>query len=393
MTGKKAAEDKLFQRNEEKENQSPYYEVPRRAVPEAGERPDDEQAPQKPRLTAAAPAEGDIEVIAEPGAERDVPSAPELGDRTRAVGQIEVARNGEAEHPAKAHGHEGVAGEVEIELQAVAHRTEPRQRCGEIGEADALKCGPECGELVGKDHLAAKPYDEEREAVLQILAPEAAAGVQLAVYVAQAENGPHRQLRKHDLKGRVVDETALGIRVAAVHVDHVGGALKDVKADAQRQRHMKEGKVCLCQLTQIFQKPSHIFEIEQTAEITRKRQNGESLPLVTVRVLNEPRGGKVDDDEGKERQRAACPGTEIVKKQAAHAQHEIAPDRGGEIISGQKDRKEVKEKGKGRKAHDNAPKENTIGKNGLQRGKGMLQYLRCGQPQFLYCMCSTGIRQ
>ena len=68
----------------------------------------------------AVAAERDVEVVAEPGRQRHVPAAPELLHRVGDVGPAEVLREAEAEHPAEADRHVGVAGEVEVDLQRVA---------------------------------------------------------------------------------------------------------------------------------------------------------------------------------------------------------------------------------------------------------------------------------
>ena len=75
---------------------APGNECPVRAVPEAGECPDDENIQYLPGQAAAIAAEGDIEVVAEPRAERDVPPAPELGDAGRNIGIVEILRKAEA---------------------------------------------------------------------------------------------------------------------------------------------------------------------------------------------------------------------------------------------------------------------------------------------------------
>ena len=80
-----------------------------------------------PRRHAVA-AERDVEVVAEPGRQRDVPAPPELGEALRDVRVVEVLEEAEPEHPAEPDRHVRVAGEVEVDLERVAERAEPGER-------------------------------------------------------------------------------------------------------------------------------------------------------------------------------------------------------------------------------------------------------------------------
>ena len=69
---------------------------------------------------AAVPAEGDVEVVAQPARERDVPATPEVLEVTCRVGRVEVHREAEAEEQGQADGDVGVAAEVAVDLHGVA---------------------------------------------------------------------------------------------------------------------------------------------------------------------------------------------------------------------------------------------------------------------------------
>ena len=105
---------------------SPDHEVPRGAVPEAAEHHDDEQVHVRANATLAVPAERDVQVVAQPRGERDVPAVPELGDGLREVGRVEILREHEPEHQTETDGHVGVAAEVEVDLERVCCDAVPR---------------------------------------------------------------------------------------------------------------------------------------------------------------------------------------------------------------------------------------------------------------------------
>ena len=71
------------------------------------------------RSALAVAAEGDVQIVLEPVAERDVPAFPEAGGVGGFVGRIEVEREVEAHEHGYAGGDVGVAGEVGIDLEGV----------------------------------------------------------------------------------------------------------------------------------------------------------------------------------------------------------------------------------------------------------------------------------
>ncbi|MNF95653.1 hypothetical protein D3C84_784160 [compost metagenome] len=88
-------------------------------MPEASQQHGDHQVEQAPGFAAAVAAQGDVQVVPQEARQGDMPAPPELGDVAGAVGGEEVQRQDHAEHPGQADGHVRIAGEVEIQLQAV----------------------------------------------------------------------------------------------------------------------------------------------------------------------------------------------------------------------------------------------------------------------------------
>src|SRR5438094_7176655 len=80
---------------------------------------DREVAVRRPGATLTA-TEGDVEVVAQPAREADVPAVPELLQARRLVRRIEVLRQRVAEQERGADGDVGVAREVAVDLQRVA---------------------------------------------------------------------------------------------------------------------------------------------------------------------------------------------------------------------------------------------------------------------------------
>ena len=101
---------------------SPDEESPVGSMPEAAHKEDDEGVADARQEGAAAPSQRDVEVIAEPGGEGDVPPSPELCDVAREVGVGEVAHQVDAEEAGGTDGDVGVAGEVAVDLKGEEER-------------------------------------------------------------------------------------------------------------------------------------------------------------------------------------------------------------------------------------------------------------------------------
>jgi len=168
--------------------------------------------------------------------------------------------------------------------------------------------------------------------------------VQLRAHIAQAQDGTHDELREHRLKGGVVQKAALGLGVAAVDVRDVGDALKYIEAHAERQGDAEKGKVGIRQSAQIFQKPTHVLEIKETAHIAREREDEPGAPLVAVRVLDQPPRGKVDENERDQHTKRARTSAEPIEEQAPQCEHSVAEAGGDNIVYRQKGGQKIKEK-------------------------------------------------
>src|SRR5699024_5824159 len=145
-------QQQLLQQQQETVIEAPEEEGPPGPVPDAGEHPDDHQVPGQLDLGAAAAAQGNIDVVPEPGAEGDMPAPPELGDAPGDIGVVEIDHKVKAQHGAQAPGHIGVAAEVDVDLQGVGQNAAPGgQGTGGRGVGGGLV--PQQGELVGQQDL------------------------------------------------------------------------------------------------------------------------------------------------------------------------------------------------------------------------------------------------
>ena len=116
-----AAEEDEWQK-EEGVVEAPEEEGPVGAMPQPTDQEDDKGVGDGAPTAGTAAAEGNVEVVAEPGGERDMPAAPELGDIAAEVGDIEVAPQADTEEFGTSDGDVAVAGEVGIDLDGEEER-------------------------------------------------------------------------------------------------------------------------------------------------------------------------------------------------------------------------------------------------------------------------------
>ncbi len=100
--------------------EAPDHEGPGRPVPQAAEQHGDEDVDGDPPLAAPVAAERDVQVVAQPEGQGDVPPSPEVLEVDGRVGPAEVLGEPEAHQQGEADGDVGVAAEVGVDLDGVA---------------------------------------------------------------------------------------------------------------------------------------------------------------------------------------------------------------------------------------------------------------------------------
>ena len=100
-------------------DRAPGDERPAGAVPEPADEHGQHEVAVREERAAAVSAERDVEVVAQPARQRHVPAAPEIGDRGRRVGGVEVLREREPEQERDPDRHVRVAEEVGVDLDGV----------------------------------------------------------------------------------------------------------------------------------------------------------------------------------------------------------------------------------------------------------------------------------
>ena len=187
---------------------------------------------------APVAAERDVKVFAQPGRKRDVPAPPEIGDRFRAIGRIEILRENKAEHEAEPDRHVRVTAEVEIDLERVADRAEPRveraDRAGVEGGVRDFSAG------IREQDFFREAEHEEGDAAREFVRGEDAM-FELIGEKGEFQDRPRDEMREHGNEAGEIDEVRHRLGLAAINVDRVAERLEGVEADAERQDDAEEG--------------------------------------------------------------------------------------------------------------------------------------------------------
>ena len=131
---------------------TPQHEGPVGPVPYTTYGKDNNRIERPARHPHTVASEGNVEVVAEPRRERDMPAAPEFLDAATKIRCLEVVGQREAHSQRTAQGDAGIAEEVAVNLERVEEH-------GQQHIATAIHFGAgihivdECSHVVGHNHL------------------------------------------------------------------------------------------------------------------------------------------------------------------------------------------------------------------------------------------------
>ena len=160
-----------------------------------------------------------------------MPATPEFRDAAGKVGAAEVDGEMKAKEFGHADGHVGVAGEIEEDLEGESDGAGPCVEDAGVSCRSVEVGITELGKVVGKSHLFSEAEDKEEDAAGDVIAGGFGPGGEVGEELFGAYDGASNELGEEGEEEGVVYGIADGLLLAAVDIDDVGHALKDVKAD------------------------------------------------------------------------------------------------------------------------------------------------------------------
>ena len=207
---------------------APHQEGPVGPVPQPAEQEDDKGVAHHLVLACPAPAKRDIDIVAKPGVERNVPPAPELTYVAREIRVAEVLHQAEPEEARRADGDVGIAREIAVNLEREQHcpyqQRAARQR-GVIGE-DRVDHD---GTAVGDNHLLEQTPQDAAHPVDRSLVIKGAQAVKLRQQVCGALDRPGHKLRKKSDVGEECRDVRGRLKLAAIYINRIAQGLECVE--------------------------------------------------------------------------------------------------------------------------------------------------------------------
>ncbi len=221
---------------------SPSNERPVRPVPKSADEENNQSVAHNLPLAAPAAAERDVDVVAKPGGERNMPSAPELCHIAREIREGEVSHQPKAEQPCRPDCNIGVSREVSVDLEGEQNATH-KQRNAALVRVIAPNLIHDGGAVVGNDHFLEKSPQNLTATVHSLSIIEAAGFMELRQKVLCPLNRTRNQLRKERYVGEKGDSVLAGGNLFAVNVNRVAHSLKGVEADADGKHEIERERV------------------------------------------------------------------------------------------------------------------------------------------------------
>ena len=318
----KPFDHKFFPDNDQTEGKSPDDKVQCASVPESGQKPDDHQISYRDKGSAAAPAKGNINIIAEPASQCRVPPPVKISDAVRCVGVGKVLYKAEAQHQSDASRHQGISPEVKIELHGITYSAHPCKRSGNALKPDLDDLVPKNPQSVSDQDLHSQSHGKKDETVLHFLqgdraldeltsAPDISGP--LHPPLTEPHDGALCDLGKHGKVSSCLQKTGPLLNLAVVHVSLIRHHLKNKKAEAQGEDRR-------------IQKESKCLEEHQDENI--KSDDHKKQPLVPGPVRqsrHDPERvteGKIDEDQGNKEQDKKA-GTGRVKHETSRKEDSV----------------------------------------------------------------------
>lgn len=217
---------------------APYKVGQTAAVPESAHEESDHKIQTVPPFGNAAAAQRDIDIVPEPGGERDVPPAPKFLDGEGEVGTLEVGHQVDAEQLGAAYGYVGVAGKIAVDLYG-EHDCGDDKHKSHIGVRIVIYLVDYAGKDVGDHQFLEIAPGHQFQAVGRVRVGEGALFLILRQQAVGSADGPGQKLREERHEERIVAEMPFRLALAAVDVDQVTHGLEKIERDARGEQDLQ----------------------------------------------------------------------------------------------------------------------------------------------------------
>ena len=190
--------------------------------------------------------ERNINIVAQPGCQRNMPAPPKIRDAHREIRPTEVFGQFKAHQLSDAKRHQRAAGKIEINLQRVSDRRDHNRQAGRLLKRtiDRINIDPE---PIRDDHFKeAACQKKQRRSLHGFGGKTRPLLIKLNEQVLRAVDRAGEDLRKERHKGERLYRIALGAALAPRYIGQIADGFKRKIGDAKRQNdrlcHLPPGK-------------------------------------------------------------------------------------------------------------------------------------------------------
>ncbi|MNF82187.1 hypothetical protein D3C84_644870 [compost metagenome] len=307
-------------------------------MPEAGDGHGQEQVAVGFPGTATVTAQRNVQIVAQPTGQRQMPASPEVLDAARKIGAVEVLGEVKAQHQAQADGHGAVAGEVEKQLQRVGQTANPGVDKGRVFQVE--RDIHQRRQRVGHQHLHAHA-DHESTRTEGESPPAEIPLRQLSAHPVITNDRASNGVAEHGNVRGVIDETALHRHGMPMHVHQIGNRLQHDERQARRQRHplpfQRHRPVIGDQLTPGPGEDVGVFVPAQHRRVEHdQRDQQPHSPTGAVRCAGHQQAAHPRHNRQHDMQRQEQRAQPAVEQPTAEQQNDIAPGRSAQCVNQQK---------------------------------------------------------
>src|SRR5437667_9912982 len=268
-------------------NCSKHHKRPVRAMPETSQDHRNQKVASGFPFAAGAASRRNVQVIAEPGAQADVPAPPKLLKAMRQIGLSEVDHEMEAQQLSAAARNIAVAAEVAIDLpgkRVGSDQNNPEIRRTELATKG---CVGEKSAVVRDHTFAHQAGKDKHQAVEKTIRIESAVLLNLRKKMSRSLNRSGNQVREEANEETIVQEGLSRFQPAFINVHDIGNFLKGVKRNARWKNHANEGQrnmVNAQRLQHTRKGPCEEIKILEDPENPKIQHEREDKQLFAVRV-------------------------------------------------------------------------------------------------------------
>ena len=247
-------------------------------MPQATDQHRQHEAGSLAEPAVAISAERNVQVVAQPGAQADVPSAPEVAEPDRGVRVAKVVGERETETKGGADGAGRVAGKVEEDLPGECERPQPGG-----GERDAVRFGVDHvgdrrEQLIRQNRLLEQSHRQQDEAPAHLTGVGAFRLETLRQELGSADDRTGNQLWKEGHEECVVEKRRRGAQSPPVNVDRVRQRLEGVEANPYWQHDPRRGGLEHdadpgSEFRKALQQKGRVLEVGQDTEIRTQAEH------------------------------------------------------------------------------------------------------------------------